>query len=116
MAFAPDATRAAIARLVRSSRSPQAQQAASAHWQRFWQTGGAIDLSSKQGPAVAGARAPHGAVRYLTAIQCSGSMPPAETGLTCNSWYGKFHLEMHWWHAAHFALWDRIDPLGASLG
>ena len=21
-----------------------------------------------------------------------------------NSWYGKLHLEMHWWHAAHFAL------------
>ncbi len=22
-----------------------------------------------------------------------------ETGLTFNSWYGKFHIEMHWWHA-----------------
>ena len=33
--------------------------------------------------------------QYLTAIQCAGSMPPQETGLTVNSWYGKFHLEMH---------------------
>ena len=37
--------------------------------------------------------------------------PPQETGLTCNSWNGKFHLEMHWWHAAHFALWNRLPLL-----
>ena len=54
--------------------------------------------------------------QYLTAINCSGSMPPQETGLTTNSWYGKFHLEMHWWHAAHFALWNRLPMLEKSLG
>ena len=54
--------------------------------------------------------------QYLTAIQCSGSMPPQETGLTVNSWYGKFHLEMHWWHAAQFALWNRLPLLEKSLG
>ena len=54
--------------------------------------------------------------QYLTAIQCAGSLPPQETGLTCNSWEGKFHLEMHWWHAAHFALWDRLPLLERSLG
>jgi len=54
--------------------------------------------------------------QYQTAIQCSGSLPPQETGLTCNSWYGKFHLEMHWWHAAHFALWNRLPMLEKSLG
>jgi hypothetical protein len=32
-----------------------------------------------------------------------------------NSWYGKFHLEMHWWHATHFALWDRIQWLEKSM-
>ncbi|HEU0253316.1 MAG TPA: hypothetical protein VFR12_09820, partial [Pyrinomonadaceae bacterium] len=47
--------------------------------------------------------------------QCCGSMPPQETGLTVNSWYGKFHLEMHWWHAAHFALWNRLPLLERSL-
>jgi hypothetical protein len=54
--------------------------------------------------------------QYLTAIQCSGSTPPQETGLTVNSWYGKFHLEMHWWHAAQFALWNRLPLLEKSLG
>ncbi|HWP43552.1 MAG TPA: glycoside hydrolase family 65, partial [Blastocatellia bacterium] len=50
------------------------------------------------------------------AIQCAGSKPPQETGLTVNSWYGKFHLEMHWWHAAHFPLWNRSRLLEKSLG
>lgn len=44
------------------------------------------------------------------------SKPPQETGLTVNSWYGKFHLEMHWWHAAHFVLWNRTHLLEKSLG
>ncbi|MDE6655888.1 MAG: hypothetical protein K2J85_02740, partial [Anaeroplasmataceae bacterium] len=35
---------------------------------------------------------------YLLRINTLGIYPPAETGLTCNSWYGKFHLEMHLWH------------------
>ena len=53
--------------------------------------------------------------QYLTAIQCSGSLPPQESGLTFNSWEGKSHLEMHWWHAAHFALWNRLPLLENSL-
>lgn len=89
--------------------------AAAGHWRQFWSTGGAIDFSQCADP-----RAPELERRvvlsqYLTAIQCSGSMPPQETGLTFNSWFGKFHLEMHWWHAAHFALWDRLPLLERSL-
>ena len=32
--------------------------------------------------------------QYLLAIQDAGDTPPQETGLTYNSWFGKFHLEM----------------------
>ena len=53
--------------------------------------------------------------QYLMAIQCAGDMPPQETGLTYNSWFGKFHLEMHWWHAVQFALWNRTDLLERSM-
>lgn len=35
--------------------------------------------------------------------------------MTCNGWFGKFHLEMHWWHSVHFALWGRIDKMVYSL-
>jgi hypothetical protein len=54
--------------------------------------------------------------QYLTAIQDAGAHPPQETGLTYNTWEGKFHLEMHWWHEAHFALWNRLPLLEKSLG
>jgi hypothetical protein len=86
------------------------------HWASFWNHGGAVELADSRDR-----RAPELERRvvlsqYLTAIQCSGSLPPQETGLTVNSWYGKFHLEMHWWHAAHFALWDRLPLLEHSLG
>jgi protein-glucosylgalactosylhydroxylysine glucosidase len=91
-------------------------KASARHWAKFWSEGSAIELSESRD-----ARAPELERRivlsqYLTAIQCSGSMPPQETGLTVNSWYGKFHLEMHWWHAAHFALWNRLPLLEKSLG
>lgn len=54
--------------------------------------------------------------QYLTAVQSAGTLPPQETGLTCNSWFGKFHLEMYWWHTAHFALWGRAALLERSFG
>jgi len=102
-----------------ADRAPTAAEtrlASQKHWQGFWGNGGALDFGGSTD-----ARAPELERRvvlsqYLTAIQCAGSAPPQETGLTCNSWYGKFHLEMHWWHAAHFALWGRTPLLERSLG
>lgn len=93
----------------------EVRTAAARHWRLFWTGGGAIDFSECTDP-----RAPELERRvvlsqYLTAIHCSGSIPPQETGLVGNSWFGKFHLEMHWWHAAHFALWDRLPLLERSL-
>jgi hypothetical protein len=90
--------------------------AASRHfWTQFWQKGGVIDLSQSSDPRAHELERRIVLSQYLTAIQSSGSMPPQETGLTFNSWFGKFHLEMHWWHAAHFALWGRPELLEKSL-
>jgi protein-glucosylgalactosylhydroxylysine glucosidase len=85
-------------------------------WGKFWMQGGAIDFSGSTDPRANELERRVVLSQYLTKIQCAGSVPPQETGLTCNSWYGKFHLEMHWWHAAHFALWNRTDLLEKSLG
>lgn len=90
--------------------------AAAVHWARFWQSGGALDFSTSMDKRAGELERRVVLSQYLTAIQCSGSMPPQETGLTCNSWFGKFHLEMHWWHAAHFPLWGRTPLLERSLG
>ena len=84
-------------------------------WVDFWNTGAAIDLSQSKDPRWHELERRIVLSQYLTRIQCAGSLPPQETGLTCNSWFGKFHLEMHWWHAAHFALWGRHDLLERSL-
>ncbi|MBP8303340.1 MAG: glycoside hydrolase family 65 [Phycisphaerae bacterium] len=94
----------------------QARGAACTHWNRFWQTGGAIDLSGSKDPRWRELERRIVLSQYLTAIQCAGSLPPQESGLTYNTWEGKFHLEMHWWHAAQFALWDRLPLLEKSLG
>ncbi|MFN7939523.1 MAG: glycoside hydrolase family 65 [Bryobacteraceae bacterium] len=100
----------------RSLTARQVVAASEAHWKRFWSTGGAIDLSGSTDKRAGELERRIVLSQYLTAIQCSGSAPPQETGLTCNSWYGKFHLEMHWWHAAHFPLWGRTPMLERSLG
>lgn len=93
----------------------EVRTAAANHWQDFWNTGGAIDFSLCTDPRARELERRVVLSQYLTAIQCAGSRPPQETGLVCNSWYGKFHLEMHWWHAVHFALWNRLELLERSL-
>ena len=95
--------------------SEQVAQASSDYWNQFWLSGGAVDFSACTDP-----RAPELERRvvlsqYLMAIQCAGVYPPQESGLTYNTWYGKFHLEMHWWHGVHFVLWGRPELLERSL-
>jgi hypothetical protein len=86
------------------------------HWQNFWKRGGAIDFAGSTDPRANELERRIVLSQYLTKIQCTSAEPPQETGLTYNSWYGKPHLEMHWWHGIHFALWGRIDLLEKSLG
>ncbi|GAA1123951.1 hypothetical protein [Arthrobacter flavus] len=94
----------------------KAIDAAKAHWPKFWSSGGAIQLHQTDDPRAEELERRIILSQYVTAVNCSGSMPPQETGLVCNSWRGKFHLEMHWWHAAHFAQWGRSGLLTRSLG
>jgi hypothetical protein len=84
-------------------------------WMKFWQSGGAVDFSGSTDKRADELERRIILSQYLTKIQCAGDYPPQETGLTYNSWYGKPHLEMHWWHAMHFALWGRIELLERSL-
>ena len=84
-------------------------------WERFWKSGGAVDFSGSTDVRANELERRVVLSQYLTRIQCAGIYPPQETGLTFNSWYGKFHLEMDWWHGVHFALWNRIDLLEKRL-
>ena len=94
----------------------QIKRAAAAHWEQFWTTGGAIDLGGSIHPQAQELERRIVLSQYNTAVHCAGSLPSQETGLLCNSWNGKFHLEMHWWHSAHFASWNRFGLLERSLG
>lgn len=91
------------------------EKASREYWFQYWNNGGIIELSNSVDPRAAELERRIVLSQYLTAIQCAGSYPPQETGLTCNSWYGKFHLEMHFWHAVHFAFWGRTTLLEKSL-
>lgn len=93
----------------------EVKSATALHWNRFWSKGGAIDLSESADPRWKELERRIVLSQYQTAINCAGSLPPQETGLVTNSWSGKFHLEMHWWHAAHFTLWGREALLMRSL-
>lgn len=89
--------------------------AASRHWNDFWQKGAAVDLSHCTDPRAKELERRVVLSQYLLAIQSAGSTPPQETGLTYNSWFGKFHLEMIWWHQAWQALWGHEDLLARTL-
>lgn len=92
-------------------------KASSVHWQTFWNTGGAIDLSESKDVRWKELERRVVLSQYLLAVNEAGSLPPQESGLVNNSgWYGKFHLEMHWWHGAHYQLWDRFSLFDKSLG
>ncbi|HEV7330978.1 MAG TPA: hypothetical protein VGN63_08070 [Flavisolibacter sp.] len=77
-------------------------------WQRYWQSGGAIDFFGSTDKRAAELERRIILSQYLMKAQEAGNNPPQETGLTYNSWFGKPHLEMTWWHAAHYPLWGRI--------
>ncbi len=89
--------------------------ASARHWESFWSSGACVDLCGSEDPRAVELERRIVLSQYLTAINCAGSVPPAETGLLLNSWRGKFHLEMHWFHALHFAAWGRSRLLERSL-
>ncbi len=92
------------------------QNAATEYWKAYWTNGAAVDFSACTDPRAKELERRVVLSQYLLGIQCAGSTPPQETGLTYNSWFGKFHLEMIWWHQAQFALWNRAELLNRTLG
>jgi hypothetical protein len=97
---------------------PQAEEGAHAladHWQAFWTRGGAVDFTGSSDPRAAELERRVVLSQYLSAINGAGELPPQEEGLFSNSWFGKFHLEMHPWHSAWQALWGHPELLERSL-
>ncbi|MBQ8040850.1 MAG: hypothetical protein IJ274_13475 [Lachnospiraceae bacterium] len=86
------------------------------HWHKFWNNGGAIDLSRSKDPRWFELERKIVLSQYILAVQSAGSYPSAEAGLmNLDSWFGCFHMEMTWWHIAHYALWGRMDMADQQL-
>ncbi len=92
-------------------------EAASGRWEKFWRSGGAIELSGSKDPRWFELERRIVLSQYLMAAQSAGSWPSSESGLMeIDPWRGQFHMEMVWWHLAHYALWDRWPMAGKALG
>jgi hypothetical protein len=89
--------------------------ASAAGWKNYWTRGGVVDLSGSTDPRAAELERRIVLSQYLLKVNYAGDMPPAETGLTHLSWYGKHNSEMYFWHAAHFSQWGRTELLEKGL-
>ncbi|MCR5362809.1 MAG: hypothetical protein K6E73_12500 [Bacteroidales bacterium] len=90
-------------------------EASTEFWHNYWYNGGVVDFSRCKAPEAKELERRVVLSQYLLAVNCAGNTPPQETGLTYNSWFGKFHLEMIWWHQAQFALYGHPELLERSL-
>ena len=84
-------------------------------WHDWWQSGAIVDFSQCTDSRAQELERRVVLSQYLTQINCANNMPPQETGLTYNSWFGRPHLEMTWWHAVDFALWNRPENIRQML-
>jgi hypothetical protein len=95
----------------------KASDATGHYWKQFWSTGGAVDLSESQDPRWKELERRIVLSQYHMAAQSAGSYPSAEIGLMgLDPWRSQFHMEMAWWHLAHYALWDRLSMSDRALG
>ena len=97
------------------AKAETSREASKAYWNKFWNEGGVVDFSDCTDPRAAELERRVVLSQYLLAVNCCSSNPPQETGLTYNSWFGRPHMEMIWWHQSHFALWGHEDLLERTL-
>jgi len=90
-------------------------EASARHWAAFWEAGGAVELAGSDDSRGVELERRIVLSQYLAAVNGSGPLPPAETGLMLNSWRGRSHLEMHALHSAQFALWGHPELLARQL-
>ena len=91
------------------------QKANQKFWHRHWYETAFVDFSDCTDPRAKELERRVVLSQYLTYINCANNMPPQETGLTYNSWFGRPHLEMTWWHAVDFALWNQPKVVAQML-
>ncbi|RYG74989.1 hypothetical protein EON80_02145 [bacterium] len=89
--------------------------ASRASWRKYWETGGAVDLSQSKDPRWKELERRIVVSQYLMKVNEAGSLPPQESGLVNNGWFGRFHFEMIWWHAAQWASWNKWPEFESNM-
>ncbi|KAF2667181.1 hypothetical protein BT63DRAFT_473522 [Microthyrium microscopicum] len=84
-------------------------------WQNYWKDGAFIDCTSTADPKAQELQRRIIQSQYLLAVNSAGTDPPQESGLVNNGWYGKFHMEMVFWHLAHWERWGKWERLGTVI-
>lgn len=84
-------------------------------WRYYWHRGGMIDFGQVKDQRAKELERRMVLSMYLAKVQSSSDEPPQETGLVYNSWFGRPHLEMTWWHLMHFAYWNKGEYLEKVL-
>lgn len=92
------------------------QEAAKNWWADYWSTGAFISLPTSSNSSAAELQRRIILSQYLLAVNGAGKDPAQESGLVNNGWYGKFHLEMVFWHLAHWMFWSKWDLYDRSIG
>ncbi|KAH9925760.1 Six-hairpin glycosidase-like protein [Fomitopsis serialis] len=87
-----------------------------ATWSEYWSSHGFVDLyTGSTDPRADELQRRIILSRYLMRVNEAGHTPPQESGLVNTGWYGKFHMEMFFWHSCHWALWNNWDLLNRSV-
>jgi len=84
-------------------------------WNAWWYEGAIVDFSECTDQRAKELERRVVLSQYITYINCANNTPAQETGLTYNSWFGRPHLEMTWWHTVDFSLWNRAEVMEKIL-
>lgn len=90
-------------------------EASKSRWPEYWNSGAFTDLSGSTDPRWKELERRIVLSQYLMKVNEAGSLPPQESGLVNNGWFGRFHFEMIWWHGVHYALWGKWPLFEKSL-
>ncbi|KAI0646199.1 Six-hairpin glycosidase-like protein [Trametes meyenii] len=94
------------------SRAEQVAHESELAWEDFWTNHGFVDVLTGSSDWRAEELQRRIILsQYLLRVNEAGDYPSQESGLVNNGWYGKFHMEMFFWHSAHWALWNNWDLL-----
>lgn len=91
------------------------ERKSAAGWEKYWRSGAAVDFSGSRDPRWLELERRVVLSQYLMRANECGLLPPQESGLVNNGWYGRFHFEMIWWHGVHYGLWNRMACFDSYL-